>query len=114
MSGMNATTGRALDDLDHIRQSVRDILTTRVGTRVMRRDYGSMLPELIDQPGNAANRLRLQAATVGAIARWEPRIRIVRLAFDYDAEGRAVVDMDAVRVDGQRAGAPVRLSVGAA
>ncbi|MEW6166059.1 MAG: GPW/gp25 family protein [Pseudomonadota bacterium] len=114
MMGMDAATGRALDDLGHIRQSVRDILTTPVGSRVMRRDYGSIVPELIDQPGNAVNRLRLQAATVGAIARWEPRIRITRLAFDYDADGAAVVAMEAVRVDGPRAGTPVSLTVGAA
>lgn len=112
--GMNTATGRALDDLDHIRQSIRDILTTRVGSRVMRRDYGSIIPELIDQPANALNRLRLSAATVGAIARWEPRVRITRVAFDFDSAGRAVVDMEAVRVGGPRGGASVGLRVGLA
>jgi len=34
--GMNRETGGALTDLDHIRQSVRDILLTPVGTRLMR------------------------------------------------------------------------------
>ncbi len=114
MTGMNTITGRALDDLDHIRQSIRDILTTPLGSRVMRRDYGSIIPELIDQPANAVNRLRLASATVGAIARWEPRVRITRVAFDFDAEGKAAVDMDAVRVDGPRAGTPVGLNVGLA
>ena len=41
MNGINATTGAALSGMDHLRQSIRDILTTRVGTRVMRRAYGS-------------------------------------------------------------------------
>ncbi len=36
-SGMSRDTGEALTDLDHIRQSVRDILLTPVGSRVMRR-----------------------------------------------------------------------------
>lgn len=31
MSGMNLTTGRAVADLDHLRQSIRDILTTPIG-----------------------------------------------------------------------------------
>lgn len=114
MSGMNATTGRALDDLAHIRQSIRDILTTPLGSRVMRRDYGSIIPELIDQPGNAVNLLRLRAATVGAIARFEPRVRITRIGFDFDAGGTAVVSMEAVRSGGPRAGQPVSLSVVAA
>ncbi|MGL5293614.1 MAG: GPW/gp25 family protein, partial [Aeromonas sp.] len=41
--GMNATTGRTISSTDHIIQSVRDILITPVGSRVMRRDYGSEL-----------------------------------------------------------------------
>ena len=50
MIGLNATNGQALSGLDHLRQSIRDILTTRIGTRVMRRDYGSRLPDLVDSP----------------------------------------------------------------
>ncbi|MDO8908910.1 MAG: GPW/gp25 family protein [Pseudohongiella sp.] len=76
MTGMNATTGRRLDGIDHIRQSVEDILTTPIGSRVQRRDYGSLLPELIDQPMNDATLLRLYAASFMAIIRWEPRLQI--------------------------------------
>ena len=35
---MNRNTGRAVAGLEHLRQSVADILTTPVGSRVMRRD----------------------------------------------------------------------------
>lgn len=110
-TGMDAATGRSLADLDHIRQSIRDILTTRIGARVMRRDYGSIVPALIDQPANARNRLRLLAATVMAIVRWEPRVRITGVALSFGFDGRATVSMDAVRVDGPRSGKPVSLSV---
>ena len=77
--GLNAATGRPIADLEHIRQSIADILATPIGTRVMRRDYGSLLPELIDQPFNDATRLRLYGATALALMRWEPRIRITRV-----------------------------------
>ena len=50
MNGLNAHTGQPLAGLDHLRQSIADILSTPLNTRVMRRDYGSRLPELIDQP----------------------------------------------------------------
>lgn len=79
MSGMNATTGQALDGIEHIRQSVADILTTPIGSRVMRRDYGSLLPELVDQPLNGATALRAYSATVIALMKWEPRLRIERI-----------------------------------
>lgn len=109
--GMHAITGRSLGGLDHIRQSIRDILTTRLGSRIERRDYGSLVPELIDQPGNAVNRLRLMAATVMAIRRWEPRVAITRVDVAIEFAGRANVTMEGHRLDGHAAGARFALGV---
>ena len=47
--GMNRETGKSIDGVDHLRQST-DILTTRIGQRVVLRKYGSNLPELVDLP----------------------------------------------------------------
>lgn len=111
MSGLNTTTGRAIGDLAHIWQSVRDILTTPIGSRVMRRDYGSLIPELIDQPMNPATRLRLMSASVSALVRWEPRLRIASVQFSVDARGGAVIDIEGERIDGSRREAINTLSV---
>lgn len=99
--GLNAADGRQLADLEHIRQSIRDILTTPIGTRVMRRAYGSMIPDLIDQPLHGATLLRLSAATYVAMLRWEPRVRITRARFAPDATqpGRLVLDLTLLRTD---------------
>ena len=72
---MNAATGRQLSGFEHLRQSVRDILTTPLGSRVMRRDYGSRLFELVDAPLNGATLTRMYAATFAALKRWEPRLK---------------------------------------
>ena len=109
--GLNAGTGRAIEDIEHIRQSVRDILTTPVGSRVMRRDYGSLLPELIDQPLNGATLLKAYAATVLALLKWEPRLRITRVRFGADATGQLTVDLEATRTDGARAAALANIAV---
>jgi len=109
MTGMSRTTGRALDDLAHLSQSIADILTTPIGSRVMRRDYGSQLPELIDQPFNEVTKLRAYAATAIALMCWEPRIRLSRVQiFQGDAQGGAVIELDAERVDNN---APLNLQV---
>ena len=73
---MHAKTGRMMPLSDHIRQSIADILFTRIGARVQREEYGSLLPELIDQPLNEATQLRVAAATIMAVARWEPRVNL--------------------------------------
>ena len=77
--GMSATSGAALSDMAHLRQSIATILFTPVGSRVMRRRFGSLLPELIDQPDSPTTRVRLFAAVAGALMRWEPRLRISRV-----------------------------------
>ncbi|SDK67928.1 GPW/gp25 family protein [Billgrantia gudaonensis] len=107
MTGMNASTGRRLERLEHIRQSVRDILTTPIGSRVMRREYGSLLPELIDQPLSDALLLQAYAATVMALLRWEPRLRItaVRRSVSASQPGRATLEIDGQTVEGQ----PIRV-----
>ncbi|VEA44747.1 phage baseplate assembly protein W [Salmonella enterica subsp. enterica] len=52
--GMSRNDGQVIADTDHLRQSVRDILLTPQGSRLARREYGSLLSALIDQPQNPA------------------------------------------------------------
>ncbi len=79
MQGMNAETGQMLEDIEHLEQSIRDILSTPVGTRVMRRSYGSRVMYLLDRPVNATLVSDLQAAVVEALTRYEPRVHLSRV-----------------------------------
>ncbi|MFD1949906.1 GPW/gp25 family protein [Sphingomonas arantia] len=96
---MSATTGRPLDGAEHLRQSVADILTTPLGTRVGRRDYGSELFGLVDQAMTPALRLRLFAATAMALLRWEPRLKLTAISLVADAAGTARLVIDGQRTD---------------
>ena len=107
---MSRSTGAALDGLDHIRQSVADILGTPIGSRVGRRDYGSLLPELIDQPLTPPNILRLYAATALALARNETRLRPRAITLTAgERPGAAVLTMEADRTDLAAGNTRVRL-----
>ncbi|MDR6163059.1 GPW/gp25 family protein [Pseudomonas fluorescens] len=106
---MNRETGAALDLVEHIAQSITDILTTRIGTRVMRREYGSLLPELVDQPFNDFTRLQVYAATVMALMRWETRISLSRIQFiGANVQGQAALEFEGTIVDNNQ---PLSLSV---
>ena len=72
---MNRHTGQALTGAAHLRQSVADIITTPIGSRVMRRTYGSLVPALLDQPLNKTLQMRVAAAAASALMRWEPRLQ---------------------------------------
>lgn len=94
--GMNAATGRALTDLDHLRQSITQILGTPVGSRIERRTFGSLLPELIDGPMNGYTMIQAYAATATALAMHEPRLRLGRVQMDVDSSqpGAGAVQID--------------------
>ncbi|APK11848.1 MULTISPECIES: GPW/gp25 family protein [Enterobacteriaceae] len=97
--GMNRNTGLGISDTEHISQSMRDILLTPVGSRVMRREYGSLLSALIDMPQNPALRLQIMVACYSAIQKWEPRIRLTAISFETGDAGEIYVDITGMRTD---------------
>lgn len=107
--GMNRRTGQRITELEHIRQSMADILGTPVGTRIARREYGSIVPELIDQPQNAALRLQLMAASYSAITRWEPRVQLQSIQMKTDMNGAMAAELTGELTDGTFASLSVPL-----
>ena len=95
MIGMSAKTGRTLSNRQHLAQSVADIVTTPLGSRVMRREYGSPMADLMDWPLNSATRLQAYAAIAMALMRWEPRLRITRVGLVAgDRPGQLVLTVE--------------------
>lgn len=77
--GLDRTAGQALMGVEHLRQSIADILTTPVGSRVMRPEYGSHLPRMVDLPVNKGWISAVQAEVARAVGRWEPRLKLSRV-----------------------------------
>lgn len=50
MQGMNEKTGKYLSDVEYLKQSIKTIITTRIRSRVMRRNFGSNAFNRIDNP----------------------------------------------------------------
>ncbi|TGH28153.1 MAG: phage baseplate protein [Aphanocapsa feldmannii 277cI] len=99
MAGMSRHSGARITDTEHLQQSITDILSTPIGSRVHRRDYGSRLPRLIDRPINPALRSELVAATAEALRRWEPRIKLQRVQIDAaGADGGLQLSLTAAAV----------------
>lgn len=76
MIGANRHTGRPLDGVGHLRQSIEDILTTPLGSRRMRPDYGSQLRRMVDLPVTDGWKSAVQAEVAAALSRWEPRLAL--------------------------------------
>ncbi|WP_444885977.1 GPW/gp25 family protein [Microbulbifer sp. PSTR4-B] len=77
--GMNNRTGAAITQLEHLRQSVTDILTTPKGSRLMRRDYGSEVFRSVDAPLTRTTIVDIYAAAGEALGIWEPRLQVAAM-----------------------------------
>ena len=106
--GMNALNGRSLTGLDHLKQSIADILNTPIGSRVMRRDYGSKLFSLIDAPLNRGALVDIYAVTAEALMKWEARLLVSAVditsaqlgQITLKITGKYVLDGKTVQLDG--------------
>lgn len=93
MRGMDARTGKAIAGLDHLRQSIRMIVLTPKGTRVMLRTFGSRLLQLTDRPMDSAGQLDLIAATAEAVMTWESRLAPTEVTMTVGGDGASTVSL---------------------
>ncbi|MBK0062619.1 MULTISPECIES: GPW/gp25 family protein [unclassified Acinetobacter] len=113
---MSRSTGLLIsDEMESIHQSIIDILTTPIGSRLMRREYGSLLYDLIDQPINDVLVLKCYSAIYSAILRWEPRISINQISI-FSIEGaRMQINLEADLIQqNQSVNLSLALNLGAA
>ena len=74
MRGMDRDTGKLISDREHLRQSIEMILNTPIGSRVMRPGFGSEVPRFIAAPMTPETDLKIFAAVIDALNKWEPRL----------------------------------------
>lgn len=79
MIGMDRRTGLPISGLEHLRQSIEDILSTPLGSRRHRPEYGSKLRRYVDLPVNEGWKGAVQAEVSRALGRWEPRLKLERV-----------------------------------
>ncbi|AXF77453.1 GPW/gp25 family protein [Erwinia tracheiphila] len=95
-TGMNPDGTGLLTDSDQLWNSVRDILTTPLASRVMRRDYGSLIPDLLDAPQNEVTRLQCMSAAAIALTQWEPRIALSGISINYSKDGAVTAELTGI------------------
>jgi len=79
---------------EDIRQSVRIILETGLGERVMRPDFGAGLRDLVFEPISAATVALVRHRVEQALITWEPRIDSITVAVTADPpQGRLMIEL---------------------
>lgn len=84
MQGMDENTGKLIGGEEHLMQSIRRIIMTPIGTHPYQRDFGSLVPELVDKPMTEETALQINTAIIEALYKWEPRIQTVEVRLDTE------------------------------
>ncbi|WP_265023385.1 GPW/gp25 family protein [Wolbachia endosymbiont (group A) of Epistrophe grossularia] len=96
MRGMSNKTGKELEGIEHLKQSIVNILTTPIGSRIMKREYGSRVFELVDKPINRDFTLEIYAAVAGALEKWEKRFKLEKVKITEVKEGKVNISLDGI------------------
>ena len=83
----------ALSEEEAVRQSIRLILCTRKGERIMRPEFGSELFKLDFQPNDTHALTNASRYAREALTKWESRIELlsVMATFDSDLDSRSTL-----------------------
>ncbi|CCD94680.1 GPW/gp25 (fragment) [Bradyrhizobium sp. ORS 375] len=105
MATIDLTTGKPLEGIDDVWQSIATILSTTLKSLVMARDFGSKMPRLVDRAVSQVTVIEFYAAVPEAINRKnpeslmaeEPRFRIIQMELaDMTDGGNAVFDIEGI------------------
>ena len=91
---MNVNNGSEISEIAHIKQSIANILSTPIGSRIMRRDYGSRLFEKIDRPINGELIAEIYSDIVEALFKWEPRFEVAQVVVQNIEKGKITIDLE--------------------
>ena len=72
------------DGDDNVEQSLRILLLTRIGERVMRGDFGTRLGDMVFRPGSDQNLRAIEREVSNAIVAFEPRVEVLDVAAEAD------------------------------
>ncbi|WP_316207394.1 GPW/gp25 family protein [Bradyrhizobium sp. SZCCHNR3118] len=88
-------TGEYVQGWPRIKQSIETILTTRIGTRLMRLWWGSNFINMQDKPGNEETLMTGMMAAISAINTYEPEFKVSRVSVDsFDSSGEITITVE--------------------
>ena len=76
------TSVSASDEIRHIEESINQILHTPVTSRVIRRDFGSLLHSIVFDPNDVTLDVQFEYMVRKALETWEPRVIVGPVSVD--------------------------------
>lgn len=97
---------------ENIRESIRIVLTTEPGERLMLPAFGAGLQRFLFEPNTVTTHRRIEEAVVQSLDRWEPRIKVNEVSVQPDGQdGQAALVTVRYTLVANRASDQVQLRV---
>jgi phage baseplate assembly protein W len=94
MGRVNRMTGVSnASSSEKVSMAIRQILGTKIGSRVMDRDFGSDLREILFTPIDEVSIARVRFAITSAIQTWEKRIDLLSVDIDTSRVKEGLLDV---------------------
>ena len=90
----NSQSVNLISDEEDIRKSIFIIMGTKVGERVMRRDFGSNLGDMIFETLDTTNIAYMRTLVESALSIHEPRILVEEVTIDQPEPGVGLVNIE--------------------
>lgn len=74
----------------NVRESIRIILLTQMGERLMLPEFGGGLRSFLYEPNTPTTRRLIQERITQSLTRWEPRIQLESVTVEQDPEDQQV------------------------
>jgi len=78
---------------ENVRESLRLILLTEPGERLMREAFGCGLRRFLFEPNTLATRQLIRERILRAIERWEPRVRLDDVLVEANPDDERMIDI---------------------
>lgn len=94
MNGMDENTGKLIGGEQHLRQSIKRIIMTPIGSYPLDPEFGSRVPDLVDRPMTDETILLINSSIVEALYKWEERIESVEVFLDTENSENGVLSFN--------------------
>lgn len=80
-------------------EAIMDVITTKIGSRVFNREYGSETPNLLGKPQTPSLKMKIMAAAHVAIPKWINWVKLHRALFESNISGAGRFSISYTRLD---------------
>lgn len=96
--GMNRYNGSIINnEQTYLQQSIHDIINTPLGSRIMRRNYGCNIMNIIDSPMNEYTLIQIQAYLANSLLQQEKNILLHKLTIKNRNE-RLIINIEGIYI----------------